>query len=66
MACLFTGLRFILVSFHLVMENTFPDAKSIRDLDPDKLGCTTSSHGDETDPTFLGMFSGFLAPNFCN
>ena len=30
-----------------------PDPKSGRDLDPDKLGCTTSCRGDETDPNVL-------------
>ena len=38
-------------SFHLVMLKN-----SSQVIDPDKLGCTTSCWGDETDPNFLRTF----------
>ena len=34
----------------------YPDPKSDQNLAPDKLGCTSSYLGDETEPYFMGVF----------
>ena len=55
-------------SFPSCCGENHPDPKSDWDLDPNKPRCSTSCRGDETDPTFLHVFSGFasLIPDFCN
>ena len=50
-------------SFPSSRGENHPDHRSGRDLDPDKLGCTTSYWGDETGPTFLHTFFWNLVAN---
>ena len=50
----------------MACPDSFPSShgeksKSGQDLAPDKLGCTTTCQGCETDPIFLADFSEFLS-----
>ena len=66
MACLI-GI-YSLGSFPSCHGENHPNPMSDWEVDLDMLRCTMSCQGDETNPKFLHVFSGFLSqiPNFCN
>ena len=49
-------------SFPFSYGEKHPTPKSGHEVDPDKLGWTTSCRGDKTDPCICMLFSGFLFP----